>query len=354
MKLPVALPVTLPVEYEPNRSKKKQMKLNEDGIVLFPTYAYYHQATDEWRVKIHGCCYHVRHNSKRKYIAKRIVTKILGFSQDVWENSTFTERINPFFADPISGAEVILDVAGREFKGTSENTGHFYFEASIIQEELKQYSVMNKVEVVAKLAENPAINYQSSITVIPEKGKTVISDIDDTIKMTEVSQQKSLAKNILINPYEVIPGMDHLYDNLRNKGNYFHYVSLSPWQLFLPLLKMLNENKMPMDSIHLREFHWKQIRSWEKLKGNPQEKKTAINKIITDFPLHQFTLVGDIGEVDPEIYAELYKVYPEQIAKILIRSHGDHDDIENRIDQIYSNIPEEKWLLFENPQEIST
>ncbi|CAF0991248.1 unnamed protein product [Adineta steineri] len=60
----------------------------------------------------------------------------------------------------------------------------------------------------------------------------------------------------------------------------------------------------------------------------------------------QFILVGDIFQKDPEIYANIYENYPEKILKIFIRVS--EKKLTNRLDQVFKNIPKDKWAAFVN------
>ena len=46
----------------------------------------------------------------------------------------------------------------------------------------------------------------------------------------------------------------------------------------------------------------------------------VIRKILDSFPELRFMLIGDSGEQDPEIYAELIQMYPQRILAAYIRS----------------------------------
>ncbi|KAI7891712.1 uncharacterized protein EV154DRAFT_419908 [Mucor mucedo] len=49
-----------------------------------------------------------------------------------------------------------------------------------------------------------------------------------------------------------------------------------------------------------------------------KHKREMIPKILRDFPHRKFILVGDSGEIDPEVFGDIYKEFPDQIIKIFI------------------------------------
>ncbi|KAI9473773.1 MAG: hypothetical protein EXX96DRAFT_487278 [Benjaminiella poitrasii] len=62
--------------------------------------------------------------------------------------------------------------------------------------------------------------------------------------------------------------------------------------------------------------------------GNPnrpgKHKLEMISTILQDFPQRKFILIGDSGEIDPEIYEQIYNEYPDQIIKIFIHDVSSH------------------------------
>jgi phosphatidate phosphatase APP1 len=56
------------------------------------------------------------------------------------------------------------------------------------------------------------------------------------------------------------------------------------------------------------------------LRTKKDHKARAIANILTTYPALRFILIGDSGEQDPEIYAEILGRFPERIRVIYIRS----------------------------------
>lgn len=56
-------------------------------------------------------------------------------------------------------------------------------------------------------------NFTGSITFIQQKGIGVISDIDDTIKISNVLQKEKLFNRTFLEPFEAVPGMSNLYNH---------------------------------------------------------------------------------------------------------------------------------------------
>jgi len=174
------------------------------------------------------------------------------------------------------------------------------------------------------VSENNRI-FSGKIQLIEAKGVSIISDIDDTIKITEVyNGRKTMLINTFNRPWEAAPGMSAFYRKLNKSDTRFHYLSGSPWQLFPVLDEFLGGNSFPSGSFHMKEFRanpaspefWDFIAS-----SSTQElKKGVIKDIMTSYPNRQFILIGDSGEHDPEIYGWAAGTYPDQVREIYIRN----------------------------------
>jgi phosphatidate phosphatase APP1 len=162
------------------------------------------------------------------------------------------------------------------------------------------------------------------IRLLGEKGVSVISDIDDTIKITEIPKGgKVVVKNTFFKEFTAAPKMEDLYQSFYNAS--FHYVSGAPWQLYRPLASFL-KGIYPEGTYHMKNVPtnllspttWKDLL---KLTGDAtiEQKLVQITEIIERFPNRQFILVGDSGEHDPEVYRQLRSSFPKQVRDIWIR-----------------------------------
>src|SRR3972149_10512861 len=109
--------------------------------------------------------------------------------------------------------------------------------------------------------------YTGRVQLLERKGISVISDIDDTIKVSEVTNpdSKIFLRNTFINEYQAVEDMANLYRQWENAGMQFHYVSANPWQLYDTINKFMESAGFPKGSMRLRNFRWKDFRSLEQL-----------------------------------------------------------------------------------------
>ena len=149
----------------------------------------------------------------------------------------------------------------------------------------------------------------------------VISDIDDTVVHSSATSVLKMARIVLLNnahtrlPFE---GVNAFYDALRrNPGDQPHnpifYVSSSPWNIYDVLEDFLNVHGVPAGPLFLKDW------SPSVLGKHRTHKLGTIRTLLLTYPGLQFVLIGDSGEVDPEIYVQIVREHPGRILAIYIR-----------------------------------
>lgn len=194
---------------------------------------------------------------------------------------------------------------------------------------------------------DPAGFNEGTAIFIPQTGVSVISDIDDTIKNSQVTDKKQLLINTFINEFKPIKEMSTWYNQLANSNDHvaFHYVSSSPIQLYPALREFMDSAQFPLGSYHLREgTSWNHLIAGDGV--SETHKKSQIERLIQTFPKRQFILVGDSGEADPEIYADIMRRYPKQIRFIAIRNVTQEDNQAPRYQQTFKGIDSTQWTTF--------
>lgn len=163
------------------------------------------------------------------------------------------------------------------------------------------------------------------LVVPPANVHGLISDLDDTILVTEVtSTRRLLANTLLRNPMqrEAVPGTAALYRELaaRNADAAAaptFYLSASPRQLHFSIETFLAYNGFPRGVLITKRVT--NDDTSEPLRDQRAYKKVKVEEILARVPHAQFTLMGDDGESDPEIYEEIRRLHPDRIEAIWIR-----------------------------------
>lgn len=151
----------------------------------------------------------------------------------------------------------------------------------------------------------------------------VISDIDDTILQTHVTQKlKMLWVTLSGSAFTRMPfeGTSDLYRALEagasgSAENPVFYVSKSPWNLYDFLIDFMEYHELPRGPLLLRDIG---------LRESPplDHKSEAVRNLLDTYPELPFVLIGDSGERDPDIYLETAQLYPGRVRAIYIRDLG--------------------------------
>jgi phosphatidate phosphatase APP1 len=142
----------------------------------------------------------------------------------------------------------------------------------------------------------------------------ILSDIDDTILETGVQRVGQMIRQTFTGSALTrtpFPGAPALYRDLAAGVNPVFYVSSSPWNLHAFLVGFLRHRGFPMGSVMLRDLLGTSV--------GREQKFDRIREILDLHPLLQFVLIGDSGEKDPEIYADIVRAYPGRILAVYIR-----------------------------------
>ena len=171
-----------------------------------------------------------------------------------------------------------------------------------------------------------------SVRLISPTGHSVISDIDDTIKITNIpAGEGAVLLNTFFREFTAVPCMPWLYRSL-GEDVAFHYVSGGPWQMYQPLSGFLFADPpgFPEGSFHMKNVRMNLFEKetyqdiWTLVVSGSQQatfdqKVSQIRTIMNHFPGRTFTLIGDSGERDPEVFRQIREEFPVQVREILIR-----------------------------------
>ena len=323
------------------------LKLDEE-VILFPTSANLNNE-GKWEVPIHAWVFELEENSISRKLGHEAIGEILecfDVTEEQTNSETFRQRLKWFLVDNERNKRLTLSLNKQKHitPRTSAN-GHVDFTVT-----LKNASTNSCLNYAVETPANDPRIFSGESQLIPPTGLSVISDIDDTIKVSEVLDKEALIQNIFFKKYVTTAGMPEYFKHLSKQGAFFHYVSASPWQLY-PSLKPFMDQHYPKGTFSLRHFRITDSSFIKFFLSSQDYKIKTIRNIIRRYPQHQFILVGDSGEKDPEIYAQIYVEFPDNIQNILIRKVSDSDLSDDRMSNIFNHVPKEKWRLFDRPDE---
>jgi phosphatidate phosphatase APP1 len=330
--------------------------LADEIVTFFPNVGYLDVARQEWVLSIHGWIYRPKPDGVARRLALRLFRRALDFHPDDLEKAIFKQRTRSFFVNNLRGKRLAIRVGQRTVQLNKSNAqGHIVGRVSVARDEARRLfdsadGTDSWVTFHAVSRSDEQRVFPGQVQLIADRGVSVISDIDDTIKVSEVGHLKTLLANTFLQDFRAVDGMADVYGKWAAGGAAFHYVSASPWQLYEDLAEFLQDRRFPAGSFHLKTVRWKD-RSVLSLLAAPEKfKRCAIAPILEAFPRRRFILVGDSGESDPEVYGELARQYPEQIVRILIRDIS--ADSPKRYQKCFTGLGRDRWQIFQNPKEI--
>jgi len=328
---------------------------SDEQLIFYPALA--RRVSGGCELELHGLvCEPERHR-----LLTRALRRSLGIDEEditPAEAALFKERIGYFLVDNERRKEFSVRIGSGIHKlNSSAANGHFTTRLTLRAEELPAAARTNGdasfvVQVDVTTGDGPARRVLLEVHLLEESGRSVISDIDDTIRVSEVLNRKELVRNTFCRPFKAVPGMVGVYRGWAANGAQFHYLTASPWQLYVPLAEFTRSNAFPAGTFFMKDFRAKDS-SFLNLFASPERyKPPVIERLLRQFPKRQFVLVGDSGEKDPEIYGAIARKYPTQIRAIFIRDVTGESASSPRYQKAFASVPVGIWEIFKEPSEI--
>ena len=168
--------------------------------------------------------------------------------------------------------------------------------------------------------------FQQPILCVPPTARLgVISDIDDTVLESSITHWQTAAKLTFLRNARTrkpLEGVAKLYQAFqRGVGggapNPIFYVSASPWNLYDLLEDFFDLNEIPQGPILLRELRFDRASFASETAA--RAKLEHVETLVQRYPALQWVLMGDSGQVDADLYAQLVRKFPGRIVAVYIR-----------------------------------
>jgi phosphatidate phosphatase APP1 len=326
---------------------------SDERVVFFPTAAHLSPDGQFWHVPVHGWIFEPEEGGFARTLLVNQLSELLNLQEQDIASSLFRQRVWPFLVDNESGKRIVVRVADSTFTlPPSSGDGHFIGTVQIPVAQANAHAVQGRLTVEAQMPLGDDRVFRGHCLLVSRDGISIISDIDDTVKITEVTDRGQLLKNTLLRPFRAVEGMSELYRDWESRGWAFHYVSNSPWQLYGALAEFLEARGFPVATFHLRRMQSMDLGSINLLDTAFEPKSQRIERILCAFPQRRFILVGDSGEQDPEIYGGIARDHPGRIVCILIRQVTDEARESTRYQQALRGVGPERWQLFRTAADI--
>ena len=335
------------------------LKSNEH-LVFLPTLAHYDPDAALWICDVHGWVYEPEAGSITRKLALAALCRALDLEPKHASSVIFRQRAGMFLVDNQRGKEVVIELVGRRIQlPKSEVNGHFRTQISVPAEDVAPLTGGTPPTRDARLTFTAVLDrddervFGGTIWLLAPIGVSVVSDIDDTIKFTQVGNRDAMLSNTFLQPFKAVPGMVDRYRVSSREGATFHYVSASPWQLYPALTSFLRQDGFPGGTFHLKSFRALDKSVFDLFCDPEKYKLEILQPLLARFPNRRFVLVGDSGELDPEIYGRLARQFPNQVTQILIRDVSQKPLLDQpRFERAFAELPRNHWQVFRYPSEM--
>lgn len=350
----LALHLTAQMLLPPTARSEESPVRSDETVLLFPTAAAWDPQREAWRVPLHVWIFEPERNDLLRLQALRRLQSVLGLVLTEEEWTLFEDRARRFLVDNERGKRLTVLMGGTS--ATLPATSPAGQATGVLEwrppEGAPGEAERPRVVETAVIARDGR-RFVGRVHLIPPRGLSVISDLDDTIKVTHVRDREELLRNTFVRPFAPVPGMAELYRGWAEQGAAFHYVSNSPWQLYEPLAELLDRGGFPPGSVHLRLLRFKDRTLIEFLREGSWAKQAVILSLLERWPQRRFVLVGDSGEQDPEVYGDVARAKPDQVLRILIRNVSDEPAAAARYQQAFRDLSPDVWQVFEDPAQVT-
>jgi hypothetical protein len=326
----------------------------DEEVLFFPTAAHLDAETPAWIVPVHGWIFEPEDESVWR---RRLIDALLGrleLDPAARDEPRFRERARMFLVDNERGKELTIRLGGRSFVlDRSAANGHFTGRLRLGRDRVADLSANAWLSFEAVVPEGDRRRFTGAAQLVGPEGISVISDIDDTIKVSVVTDKTELLANTFLREFRDVPGMAGAYGRWAGEGAVFHYVSSSPWQLFPALSTFMARKGFPKGAFHLKTLRLKD-QTFLDLFAAPEESKIpTIDSILRAFPGRKFVLVGDSGEKDPEIYGTIARRHGGRVVHVFIRDVSPGDDQRERFAAAFAGLPDSRWTIFRGAEALA-
>jgi phosphatidate phosphatase APP1 len=315
-------------------------KVFHDGdveVTIYPTYGF--QQGTEWIIPMRGWV----HQNRR--LPDDLIFELAQFivGCDDAETSNFAARFDAFSDDSRSKQTVTIQF-------DSDNEKHTFLMSDLngLIESTVRVSIANAQTLLRQQnSQDNWLSYtvisdghrgQGRVQLIEPQGVSLVSDIDDTIKVTEVPAGKNVVlKNTFCRDFVSVKQMIKRYKALENTT--FHYVSGGPCQLYQSLSEFLASEGFPDGTFHLKYFPKNFLAGDTRsllidsiagsLGRTYDHKVEQITRLMERLPGRDFVLVGDSGEVDVEVYLRIKELFRTRVKEIWIRDVVNDEAVNN-------------------------
>ncbi|ETW87506.1 hypothetical protein HETIRDRAFT_145519 [Heterobasidion irregulare TC 32-1] len=285
---------------------------------------------------------------------------ISGLGINVTDVDRIGDRLKLFATVGSGGKEVPVTVAGcSPGTATLDSTAGLGSDHGIVLQNVS-LGTCSSGPLVATVKSTDNRSFTAKVFPSPANGFGVISDIDDTVKITNTLDKLKVIQATLLDDPTPVSGMPELYSHLNTALSKpaFFYVSGSPFQLY-PFLNDFITTTFPNGPIFLQNLTFTNVEGLADLVANENQvfdyKVGQIQKIHGMYPGKKFLTVGDSTQKDPETYGQIFRQFgADFVSCIWIRRVDGANNTDARFAAAFEGVPSTRFRIYDDTDIIKT
>ncbi|KAI0830913.1 hypothetical protein F5Y06DRAFT_281832 [Hypoxylon sp. FL0890] len=186
--------------------------------------------------------------------------------------------------------------------------------------------------------------------LVPQTGFTIISDIDDILRVTKIYDPKEGLLNSFARAFTPWMNMPEIYANWSATipNFHFHYLTTTPEQVTRNYMEFIYKT-YPLGSFDTRPLNFSDVSATLSI------RKALLDKIFQTFPQRKFVLVADTSNSDVmKDYPQLVRDYPGQVQCIFLRNTTatDSSDLFPYDTSGFKGIDQRQYMFFVTPNDL--
>lgn len=187
--------------------------------------------------------------------------------------------------------------------------------------------------------------------LVSDNGLTIISDIDDILRVTKIYQPKEGLLNSFARPFVAWQNMPVIYANWSRSipTMHFHYLTTTPEQVTRPYMDFIYKT-YPGGSFDTRPLNFSDVSATLSI------RKYLLDRIFRTYPNRKFILVADTSNSDVmRAYPQMAQQYPNQVQCIFLRNTSASDP-SNRFPYDtsgFKNLNTNSYMFFVNADDLT-
>jgi hypothetical protein len=183
--------------------------------------------------------------------------------------------------------------------------------------------------------------------LVPTDGITIVSDIDDTLRVTKIWDPKEGLLNSFARPFVPWMNMPDYYANWSRSipDFHFHYLTTTPEQATRSYMEFIYKT-YPGGSFDTRPLNFSDADATLSI------RKALLVKIFQTFPQRKFILIGDTSNSDVmRDYPEMVTDFPGQVLCIFLRNVSDTDSTDKFPYDTsgFEGLNQQTYMFFDTP-----